>query len=101
VRDADPSPTSSAVVMKGESYTSTPPPLGRTACTEPQSLYKGALYLYLYLIVKAIFTDNLLKVAIWSGVDSVFLSTMESKHPPPPPPPQADLLYKLFFKQSQ
>jgi len=29
-------------------YTSTPP-MGRTACTEPQCLYKGTLYLYLYL----------------------------------------------------
>ena len=50
-RDADPSPPSSAVVKKGYSYTSTPP-MGRTACTEPQFLYKGALYLtvelYLY-----------------------------------------------------
>ena len=45
-RDADPSPPSSAVVMKGKSYTSTPP-RGRTACTEPQCLYKCALYLYL------------------------------------------------------
>jgi len=45
-RDADPSP-SSAVVKKEYSYTSTPP-MGRTACTEPQCLYKGALYLYLY-----------------------------------------------------
>ena len=45
-RDADPSPPSSAVVMKGQSYTSTPP-MGRTACTEPQCLYKGALYLYI------------------------------------------------------
>ena len=44
-RDADPSPPSSAVVMKEQSYTSTPP-MGRTACTEPQCLYKGALYLY-------------------------------------------------------
>ena len=44
-RYADPSPPSSAVVMKGQSYTSTPP-MGRTACTEPQCLYKGALYLY-------------------------------------------------------
>jgi hypothetical protein len=33
-RDADPTPPSSAVVMKGYSYTSTPP-MGRTACTEP------------------------------------------------------------------
>ena len=31
--DADPSPPSSAVVMKGYSYTSTF--MGRTACTEP------------------------------------------------------------------
>jgi len=50
-RAADPSPLSSAVVVKGYSYTSTPP-MGRTACTEPQCLYKGALYLavelYLY-----------------------------------------------------
>jgi len=29
-------------------YTSTPP-MGHTACTEPQCLHKGALYLYLYL----------------------------------------------------
>jgi len=42
-RDADPSPPSSAVVMKEYSYTSTAP-MGRTACTEPQCLYKGALY---------------------------------------------------------
>ena len=25
--------------------------MGRTACTEPQCLYKGDLYLYLYLIL--------------------------------------------------
>ena len=30
------------------SYTSTPP-MCRTACTEPQCLYKGALYLYFTL----------------------------------------------------
>ena len=29
-------------------YTSAPP-MVRTACTEPQCMYKGALYLYLYL----------------------------------------------------
>ena len=47
-READPSPPSSTVVMKGYSYTSTPP-VGRAACTEPQCLYKGDLYLfYLY-----------------------------------------------------
>ena len=42
-RDADSSPPSSIVVKK-ESYTSTPP-MGRTACTEPQCLYRGALYI--------------------------------------------------------
>jgi len=44
-RDADHSPPSSAMVMKEQSYTSTPP-MGRTACTEPQCLYKGDRYLY-------------------------------------------------------
>ena len=42
--DADPSPPSSAMVKKEQSYISTSP-MGRTACTEPQFLYKGALYL--------------------------------------------------------
>jgi len=41
-RDADPSLTSSAVVKKEYGYTSTP--VGLTACTETQFLYKGALY---------------------------------------------------------
>jgi hypothetical protein len=41
-RDSDPSTPSSAMVMKGYSYTSTPP-MGRTTSTEPQRLYKGAL----------------------------------------------------------
>ena len=45
-RAADPSPPSSAVVMKGQSYTSTPP-MGCTACTEPRCLYKGAIQLLL------------------------------------------------------
>ena len=43
-RNADPLPTSSVVIKKGQSYSSTPS-MGRTACTEPQCLYKGALYL--------------------------------------------------------
>jgi len=34
-----------ALVMKELTYTSTPT-TGRTACTEPQCLYKGDLYLY-------------------------------------------------------
>jgi hypothetical protein len=40
-RDADPSPPSTAVVIKEYSYTSTPN-MSHTACTEPQCLYKGA-----------------------------------------------------------
>ena len=46
-RDADPSPPSSVVVMKEQSYTSTFL-MGCTACTEPQCLFKGALYLTLH-----------------------------------------------------
>ena len=45
-RDADPSSPSSAVVKKEQRYLSTPS-MGRTACTEPQCLYKGVLYLYI------------------------------------------------------
>ena len=39
--DAAPSSPSSAVVKKEQSYNSTPP-MGRSACTEPQCLYKGS-----------------------------------------------------------
>ena len=46
-RDPDPSPPSSAMVKKEKSYTSTSP-MGRTVCTEPQCLYKGALYLLVF-----------------------------------------------------
>jgi len=42
-----PHPLLVPLVMKKWTYTSTAP-MGRTACTEPQCLYKGALYLYLY-----------------------------------------------------
>jgi hypothetical protein len=38
-----PSPPSSAMVKKRQSYTSIPP-VGHMASTEPQCLYKGALY---------------------------------------------------------
>jgi len=38
------------LLMKELSYISTPP-MGCTACTEPQCLYKGALYLYLFMYV--------------------------------------------------
>jgi len=44
--------------MKGLSYTSTPP-MGRMACTEPQCLYKGALYpFYCYVTVVFIPTNK-------------------------------------------
>jgi hypothetical protein len=45
-RDTDPSPPSSAVVMKEYSYTSTP----RMGRTEPHCLYKGVLYSTFYLL---------------------------------------------------
>ena len=48
-RDTDPSPPSSAVVVKGQSYTCTPH-MGRTACTEPHCLYKGDLYLFTFFL---------------------------------------------------
>jgi hypothetical protein len=38
------------LVMKEYSYTSTPP-MSRTACTEPQCLYKDALYFYFYYVM--------------------------------------------------
>ena len=46
-RDADPSPLSSAFGHERVELTSTPA-TGRTACTEPQCLYKGDLKLYLF-----------------------------------------------------
>ena len=69
-RDADPSPTSTAVGHERvESYTSTLP-MGRTACTEPQCLYKGNLYLFLqatdklnflyYFLIYSSFNDALI-----------------------------------------
>ena len=58
--DADSSPPSSAVVKKEQSYTSTPP-MGRTACAEPQCLYKGALYL---IFTKTV-TFNICKLCLY------------------------------------
>jgi hypothetical protein len=79
-RDADPSPSSSAVGRERvELYLKSPykpyglyrasvpvqgctlpysraipllPPMGRTACTEPQCLYKGALYLNMHPLAR-------------------------------------------------
>ena len=50
-----PHPLLVPLVMKEYSYTSTPR-MGRTACTEPQCLYKGALYLY--IITSIIFIER-------------------------------------------
>jgi len=50
--DADPSPPSITVVKKEYSYTSSPP-VGRTACTEPQCLYKD-VSLPLTLLLRAL-----------------------------------------------
>ena len=52
-RDADPSLPSIAVVKKEQSYTSTPP-IGRTACTEPQCLYSTAIPLLPLLAVRPV-----------------------------------------------
>ena len=54
-RDADPSSPSSSVVKNEYSYTPTPP-MGRTTCTVPQCLYKGALYFHYSYVL-----HNLLK----------------------------------------
>jgi hypothetical protein len=72
-RDADPSSSSSAVVKKGKSYTSTPP-MGRTACTEPQCLYKGALNFspvnldLLSCIFHSSFLTNILCALLFSSI---------------------------------
>jgi len=55
-RDTDPLPPSSAMVKKGWSYISTSP-MGRTACTEPQCLYMGALYLP-YIFTSVLLVTN-------------------------------------------
>ena len=49
MRHADPSPPSNAVVKKEQSYTSAPS-MGRTACIEPQCLYKGALFVHVTVV---------------------------------------------------
>jgi len=48
--------------MKEQSYTSTPT-VGRTACTEPQCLYKGALYLFLFFVPVCIACPQLLCIS--------------------------------------
>jgi len=53
----NPHPLLVPLVMKGYSYTSTPP-MGRTTCTEPQCLYKGALYCTFYNAQKGMTTHR-------------------------------------------
>ena len=36
-----------------QSYTSTPP-MGRTACTEPQCMYKGALFFVIWAVTRGV-----------------------------------------------
>jgi len=49
-----PHPLLVPLVKKRYSYTSTPP-MGRTACTEPQCLYKGEIYLYHFYLEDAVY----------------------------------------------
>ena len=50
------------LVMKGQSYTSAPP-MGNNACTEPQCLYKGALYFFNYTLLQE-FSIRLLPIEL-------------------------------------
>jgi len=52
---------SSAVVMKAYSHTSTPS-MGLTACTEPQCLYKGDLYLFTFKYCMTVSRSLLLRM---------------------------------------
>ena len=45
------------LVMKEQKYTSTLP-VGLTACTKPQCLYKGALYFYVVIYIFGIFKTH-------------------------------------------
>ena len=71
-RDADHSPPSSAVTMKGWSYTSTPP-MGRTACIEPQCLHRGALCFTLF----GFRDDNIIEMILLYWLSSLDLSTQQ------------------------
>jgi hypothetical protein len=77
--DAGPSPPSSAVVKKGQSYTSTPP-MGHTACTEPQCLYKGALtmeQMIWWLVIPRSYQESLNQnYEIYSSISSPTLLLM-------------------------
>jgi hypothetical protein len=66
-----PHPLLVPLVMKEYSYTFTPP-MGRTAFTEPQCLYKGALYLYLPFFIVFIEHAPLLSVVL-HAVSNIYM----------------------------
>jgi len=54
--------------------------MGRTACREPQRLYKGDLYLYLHLInlhVNCLFTD----VRSSRNTELLYVLSSRNRHP--------------------
>jgi len=63
------------------SYTATPP-MGRTACTEPQCLYKGALYLTLSACTRVHFTFYLFynNCSTWSYVNVILYVALLNVH---------------------
>ena len=92
-RDANPSPLSSAVVMKGQNYTSSPP-IHRTACTEPQCLYKGALYLTSVPVQGCTLP---LPYNLFLVVNCLIFSAMRFRSlVKPPPASQATILFLLL-----
>jgi hypothetical protein len=70
--------------MKGQNYTYTAP-MGRTACTEPQCLYKGDLYLTFIPFIKkkantvesrhyrTVFSAGLIKASVVTSYPGYFL----------------------------
>jgi hypothetical protein len=53
--------------------------MGRTACTEPQCVYKGALYLYLYL-VSSVSVSYVLQTSEVSDADIQNLSLLYAEN---------------------
>jgi len=63
-RDVDPSHPSSAVVKKDYNYNS-PPPMGRTACTEPQCPYSTAISLLTLWAVRPVQSHSACTVQLY------------------------------------
>jgi len=57
--------------------------MGRTACTEPQCVYKGALYLYLYLtfafVTLNVFTTKQIHRERWYVKNEVSYSELKQE----------------------